>query len=96
MRPVPERQRGAALLTVLLLVAVIAVIAGTALERLRLTTRLSGNAAAGEQARAYAEAAEALIATAKRVMEGAAHPAVALKVLLIVEAGQGLNWAAAH
>ena len=60
MRPVPERQRGAALLTVLLLVAVIAVIAGTALERLRLTTRLSGNAAAGEQARAYAEAAEAL------------------------------------
>ena len=43
-----------------------------------------------------AEAAEALIATAKRVMEGAAHPAVALKVPLIVEAGQGLNWAAAH
>ena len=43
-----------------------------------------------------AEAAEALIATAKRVMEGAAHPAVSLKVPLIVEAGQGLNWAAAH
>jgi DNA polymerase I len=42
------------------------------------------------------EAAEALIATAKRVMEGAAHPAVSLKVPLIVEAGQGLNWAAAH
>ncbi|MDQ2892789.1 MAG: type II secretory pathway protein, partial [Pseudomonadota bacterium] len=56
---VPARERGAALLTVLLLVAVIAVLAGTALERLRLTTRLAGNAAAGAQARAYAEAAEA-------------------------------------
>ena len=59
----PERERGAALLTVLLLVAVIAVLAGTALERLRLTTRLAGNAAAGEQARAYAEAAETLATT---------------------------------
>jgi DNA polymerase I len=29
-------------------------------------------------------------------MEGAAHPAVDLKVPLIVEAGQGPNWAAAH
>jgi DNA polymerase-1 len=41
-------------------------------------------------------AAPALIAVAKAVMEGASHPAVALKVPLIVEAGQGLNWAAAH
>jgi general secretion pathway protein K len=56
----PENERGAALLTVLLLVAVIAVIAGNALERLRLATRLGGNAAASEQARSYAEAAEAL------------------------------------
>ncbi len=56
----PERERGAALLTVLMLVAVIAVMAGGALERLRLSTRLAGNAAAGEQARAYAYAAEAL------------------------------------
>jgi general secretion pathway protein K len=56
----PERERGAALLTVLLLVAVIAVIAGVALEKLRLSTRLAGNAAAGEQARAFAVAAEAL------------------------------------
>lgn len=61
---VPERERGAALLTVLLLVAMIAVLAGTALERLRLTTRLAGNALGGEQARDYARAAEAL-ATAK-------------------------------
>ena len=41
-------------------------------------------------------AAPALIAAAKATMEGAAHPAVALKVPLIVEAGQGPNWAAAH
>ena len=38
----------------LLLVAVIAVIAATALERLRLATRLAGNAVALDQARAYA------------------------------------------
>ena len=67
MRP-PERasspgERGAALLTVLMLVAVIAVLAGTALERLRLSTRLAGNAASGEQARSYAEAAETLATT---------------------------------
>ena len=40
--------------------------------------------------------AEVLIKVAKEVMEGASHPAVSLKVPLIVEAGQGLNWAAAH
>ena len=65
MRP-PERphsERGAALLTVLMLVAIVAVLAGTALERLRLSTRLAGNAANGEQARAYAEAAETLATT---------------------------------
>jgi DNA polymerase-1 len=41
-------------------------------------------------------AADDLIARAKAVMEGAAHPAVHLKVPLIVEAGKGANWAAAH
>jgi DNA polymerase-1 len=41
-------------------------------------------------------AAPALIQAAKTVMEGASHPAVHLKVPLIVEAGQGVNWAAAH
>ncbi|MEI6099691.1 MAG: DNA polymerase I [Alphaproteobacteria bacterium] len=41
-------------------------------------------------------AAPALIKAAKATMEGAAHPAVHLKVPLIVEAGQGPNWAAAH
>ncbi len=55
-----DGERGAALLTVLLLVAVVAVMAGTALEKLRLATRLAGNAAAIEQARAYAYAAETL------------------------------------
>lgn len=55
-----ERERGAALLTVLLLVAVIAVIAAGALERLRLATRLTANAVGIEQARGYAQAAEAL------------------------------------
>lgn len=53
-------ERGAALLTVLLLVAVIAVLAGTALERMRLATRLGGNAVALDQARAFSYAAETL------------------------------------
>jgi len=30
------------------------------------------------------------------VMQGAAHPAVKLDVKLVVEAGRGANWAAAH
>ena len=41
-------------------------------------------------------AADTLIAVAKQVMEGASHPAVHLKVPLIVEAGKGANWAQAH
>lgn len=53
-------ERGAALLTVLLLVAIVAVLAATALEKLRLSTRLAGNAVAIDQARAYAYAAETL------------------------------------
>lgn len=59
MRPA-ERERGAALLTVLMLVAIIAVIAAGALEKLRLATRLTANAVGIEQARSYAQAAEAL------------------------------------
>ncbi|PZQ61102.1 MAG: type II secretory pathway protein [Sphingomonas taxi] len=55
-----EGERGAALLTVLLLVAVIAVMAATALERLRLSTRLAANAVALDAARGYAYAAETL------------------------------------
>lgn len=58
-----RNDRGAALLTVLLLVAVIAVLAATALERLRVSTRLAGNAAALDQARGLAFAAETLATT---------------------------------
>jgi DNA polymerase-1 len=43
-----------------------------------------------------ADAVDDLIATAKQVMEGASHPAVHLDVPLIVDAGQGANWAEAH
>ncbi|OYY91406.1 MAG: hypothetical protein B7Y45_03785 [Sphingomonas sp. 28-66-16] len=56
-------ERGAALLTVLLLVAVIAVLAATALEKLRIGTRLTANSVAIEQARGYAMAAETLATT---------------------------------
>ncbi|OYY69731.1 type II secretion system minor pseudopilin GspK [Sphingomonas sp. 28-63-12] len=62
-RPISQRERGAALLTVLLLVAVIAVLAATALEKLRLSTRLAANMIAIDQARGYAMAAETLAMT---------------------------------
>ena len=54
----PKHEEGAALLTVLLLVAVMAVLAAAALERLKIGTRLTANGGAIEQARAYAMAAE--------------------------------------
>jgi general secretion pathway protein K len=54
----PKDERGAALLTVLLLVAVMAVIAATALDRLTLATRIAGSAATVDQGRAYSFAAE--------------------------------------
>ncbi|WP_120499322.1 DNA polymerase I [Roseovarius sp. EL26] len=41
-------------------------------------------------------AEEQLITAARTVMEGAANPAVHLDVPLIVDAGQGANWAEAH
>lgn len=53
-------EEGAALLSVLLLVAVMAVLAATALEKLRLSTHLAANGAAIDQARAYSHAAETL------------------------------------
>ena len=49
-------ESGVALLTVLLLVAVMAVVASTALERLALATRMTGNGGAIDQARAFADA----------------------------------------
>lgn len=53
-------ERGAALLTVLLLVAVMSVVAATALERVALATRMTGNGGAIDQARAYADAGTAI------------------------------------
>jgi len=42
------------------------------------------------------DAADALVSKAREVMEGAAEPAVKLSVPLVVDAGQGANWAEAH
>lgn len=54
------RERGAALLSVLLLVAVMAVIAALMLDRLNLAARLAANGQAMTQARLYATSAETL------------------------------------
>ena len=72
------QERGAALLTVLMLVAIIAVMAGAALEKLRLSTRLAGNAATGEQARAYAFAAETMALTRVSTLLGQSPKRVTL------------------
>src|SRR3546814_16911657 len=58
----PARERGAALLTVLLLVVVMSVVTATLLERLTIATRLTGNAGALDQVRAYTLSDEALAA----------------------------------
>ena len=42
------------------------------------------------------DAVDRVIAAAREVMQGAAHPAVHLDVPLVVDAGQGANWAEAH
>ena len=60
MTPANPRERGAALLSVLLLVAVMAVIAALMLDRLNLATRLAANGQAMTQARLYATSAETL------------------------------------
>ncbi|MBB6122699.1 type II secretion system minor pseudopilin GspK [Sphingobium subterraneum] len=61
-RTTRARERGAALLTVLLLVAIMAVIAAAAMERLTIATRLSANVVAGDQAQATADSASVLVA----------------------------------
>lgn len=58
--PRNPQERGVALLTVLLLVAVMAVVASTALERVALATRMTGNGGAVDQARAFADAGLAI------------------------------------
>lgn len=60
MTPGDPRERGAALLSVLLLVAVMAVIAALMLDRLNLAARLAANGQAMTQARLYATSAETL------------------------------------
>lgn len=59
---VPRHQRGAALLTVLLLVAVMATIAAAALDRIGVGTRFIANAATVSQGRAWLEMTEQLTA----------------------------------
>lgn len=59
-RPIPAREQGAALLAVLLLVAITGAIAAAAMEGLRLSRALSANAAALDQARAFADGVEQL------------------------------------
>ncbi|MDB5695366.1 MAG: type secretory pathway protein [Sphingomonas bacterium] len=81
MRPADRErpgERGAALLTVLMLVAVIAVIAVGALEKLRLATRLTANAVGIEQARSYAQAAEALALSRVSTLLGQSRDRVTL------------------
>jgi general secretion pathway protein K len=60
VKPARKGESGAALLTVLMLVAVIGVIAASSLERLKLQTRLAINMAAIDQARHFAYAGEAI------------------------------------
>lgn len=66
----PAHERGAALLAVLLLVAIMAAISVVALEKLRLATSLASNGAALDQARAYAFGAEALALTRVGQLDG--------------------------
>ena len=61
---VPPHEQGAALLSVLLLVAIMATVAATALDRVSLGTRLAANAVSAAQARAWLDAA-GLLATAR-------------------------------
>jgi general secretion pathway protein K len=62
MRP-PSGERGAALLTVLLLVAILSVVTAVALERLTLASRMTRNIVSADQGRAYLFTAEAMVGT---------------------------------
>ena len=57
MRDDCDNERGAALLTVLLLVAIVGALAAATMEKLNLSTRLASNAKAMEQARGWSQAA---------------------------------------
>src|SRR3546814_8826012 len=60
--PISVGERGAALLTVLLLVAVMGALAAAALEKLRLSTALAVNSAWLDQPRAFPVGVESLLA----------------------------------
>jgi general secretion pathway protein K len=62
IRPVLPSERGAALLAVLVLVAILGGISAGAFERLRLSTAMAMNGASLDQARAYALGVEDLLA----------------------------------
>lgn len=55
---IPKSERGAALLSILLLVAILSVIAATTLDRVILSTKLAGNGQSSRQAKLLAYAAE--------------------------------------
>jgi DNA polymerase-1 len=88
--------------------AINAPIQGTAADVIRRAMIRMPDAIAGQPAKMLLQvhdellfevedgAQDQLIATAKDVMENAAMPAVKIDVPLIVEAGQGANWAEAH
>jgi general secretion pathway protein K len=59
---IPDHERGAALLTVMLLVAVMAVITAVALERLTIATRMTQNGVGADQGRAMLLAGETIAA----------------------------------
>jgi general secretion pathway protein K len=65
MRSDPARpeERGAALLTVLLLVAILSVVTAVALERLTIASRMTRNIVSADQGRAYLLTAEQMAAT---------------------------------
>jgi general secretion pathway protein K len=63
-------ERGMALLTVLVLVAFISVVASISLERLKLSSRMTGNIAALDQARSYGYVAETIVLSRLATLAG--------------------------
>jgi general secretion pathway protein K len=63
-------ERGMALLTVLILVAFISVVASISLERLKLSSRMTGNIAALDQARGYGYVAETIVLSRLAALSG--------------------------
>ncbi|WP_265569467.1 type II secretion system minor pseudopilin GspK [Sphingomicrobium nitratireducens] len=77
---IPHREKGTALLSVLLLVAVMAVVAATALDRLGLATRLARNASIAAQSRLWLQTGEQIALTRLADANGADGAAVAAQL----------------